>query len=283
METIRIPLQQQKQSEKYRGQGKTIGFVPTMGYLHQGHTSLMKKARQETEIVVVSIFVNPTQFAPGEDYEKYPRDLERDLDICRSEGVDIVFLPERKDMYYPTSATYVEEKNLSKILEGKSRPTHFRGVTTVVCKLFNIVKPHIAYFGAKDWQQAIIVTRMVEDLDIDTEIKILPTVREADGLAVSSRNSYFNEKERKAATILYRSLQEAREMIEAGERDAQKVEKRVKQTLEGEKLATLDYIAICDPYTLEPLSTVKDEAILLLAAYIGKVRLIDNLKVKRSI
>jgi len=280
MKTIKSPLKQQRESEKFKAQGRTIGFVPTMGYLHQGHASLIKEARRRTDIVVVSIFVNPTQFGPGEDYAKYPRDVQRDLDICRDEKVNIVFMPEKEDMYSPNFSTYVAEENLSKVLEGQSRPTHFRGVTTVVGKLFNIVKPNIAYFGAKDWQQAVIVTRMVQDLNIDTEIKILPTVREKDGLAVSSRNTYFNKTERQAATILYRSLQRAEEMIEKGETDVQKVKREVVQVLGKEKLAKLDYIAVCEPSTLKPVSKVKGEVILLLAVYIGKIRLIDNLKVR---
>ncbi len=228
MQIIKAPNKLTSIIKSLKKQGKTIGFVPTMGALHEGHVSLIKKARKENDIVVLSIFVNPTQFGPKEDYKKYPRNFSRDSAIAKKAGVDIIFAPSAKEMYEESFSTYVEETNLSNILEGAIRPGHFRGVTTVVLKLFNIVQPDISYFGQKDWQQAVIIKKMVKDLNLDTEIKVLPTIREKDGLAQSSRNIYLNKDEQKSATILYRSLTEAKRLIENGLTDAEEIKKRMR-------------------------------------------------------
>lgn len=252
-----------------------------MGCLHNGHISLIKKARKETDVVVLSIFVNPTQFGPKEDYKKYPRNFSRDSAIAKKAGVDIIFAPSTKKMYEKGFATYVEETNLSKILEGAIRPNHFRGVTTVVLKLFNIVQPDISYFGQKDWQQAVIIKKMVKDLNLDTGIKVLPTVREKDGLAQSSRNAYLNKEERKSATILYRSLIEAKRLIENDLTDAEEIKKRMKEMISKECLAKIDYVEIREPETLQPVKKISGKMVILLAVKIGKVRLIDNVIIKR--
>jgi pantoate--beta-alanine ligase len=277
MEIIKKPNKLRQVIKSLKSEGKSVGFVPTMGYLHDGHISLIKKARNETDIVVLSIFVNPIQFAPGEDYKKYPRDTERDNKTAEKEGVDIIFAPEVSDMYTKDYSTFVEEKELSKILEGASRPTHFRGVTTVVLKLFNIIQPDISYFGQKDFQQAVIIKKMVKDLNLDTKIKVLPTVREKDGLAQSSRNTYLNKAERKAATVLYRSLTEAKKLIEGGLDNTEKVKKKIKNIIDKESLAEIDYIEIREMETLKAIKEIKKRAVILLAVRIGKVRLIDNI------
>lgn len=259
---------------------KLIGFVPTMGYLHEGHLSLIRKARRECDEVIVSIFVNPTQFGRGEDYHSYPRDLKRDIALSEKEKVDVIFAPSVEEMYPEGYSTFVQvEGRLSSVLEGASRPGHFRGVCTVLVKLFNIINPDISFFGEKDFQQALIVKKMVEDLNIDTRIVLLPTVREEDGLAMSSRNSYFNKEERKAAIILYRSLKKAKEWIDQGERNSFRIIQKMKDFIAKEPLARIDYIAIVDSKSLEEVEQVERGNLIALAVYIGKVRLIDNMRV----
>jgi len=262
-------------------EGKIIGLVPTMGYLHQGHLALIKKAKEDCEVVVVSIFVNPVQFGRGEDYETYPRDLERDRDLCRREGVNVIFTPRVEEMYPQGYSTFVEvEGKLSSILEGASRPGHFRGVVTVLVKLFNIINPDYSYFGEKDYQQVLVVKKMVKDLNFNIQIIVLPTIREEDGLAISSRNSYLNKEERKAATILYRSLVAAKEQIKRGERNPHSLISFMKNLIEKEPLAHIDYIAVVDPKTLEEIEKIDKKALLALAVKIGETRLIDNMKIE---
>lgn len=260
-----------------RGTPGTWGFVPTMGYLHEGHLSLIRRARAENDHVAVSIFVNPTQFGPHEDYNRYPRDLERDLRLLEPLQVDLVFVPSVEEMYLPGFQTWVIVEELSRPLEGASRPGHFRGVATVVAKLFNIVQPDRAYFGQKDAQQAVVIRRMVRDLNFPVEIVVCPTVREPDGLALSSRNTYLNPQERQAATVLFRALQAAKARYEAGERDGERLREAMREVLRGEPLARVDYVSVADPETLEELSRVEGSALLSLAVYIGNTRLIDNL------
>ncbi|MGC9771885.1 4-phosphopantoate--beta-alanine ligase [Fervidobacterium islandicum] len=257
-------------------EGKSIGFVPTMGYLHKGHLSLVEAARKENDVVVVSIFVNPTQFGPNEDYNRYPRDLERDLRLLEPLGVDYVFNPAVEEMYPPMYSTYVEEIELSKYLCGASRPGHFRGVCTVVTKLFNIVKPTRAYFGQKDAQQFRVLRRMVRDLNMDVEMVEMPIVREEDGLAMSSRNVYLNPEERKEATRLYKSLLKAKELIESGERDVQKIKSEMLCVLDH-PLLKVDYVEIVDEETLRPVERIEKKVIVALAVFVGKARLIDNM------
>ncbi|AMW33364.1 pantoate--beta-alanine ligase [Fervidobacterium islandicum] len=257
-------------------EGKSIGFVPTMGYLHKGHLSLVEAARKENDVVVVSIFVNPTQFGPNEDYNRYPRDLERDLRLLEPLGVDYVFNPAVEEMYPPMYSTYVEEIELSKYLCGASRPGHFRGVCTVVTKLFNIVKPTRAYFGQKDAQQFRVLRRMVRDLNMDVEMVEMPIVREEDGLAMSSRNVYLNPEERKEATRLYKSLLKAKELIESGERDVQKIKSEMLCILDH-PLLKVDYVEIVDEETLRPVERIEKKVIVALAVFVGKARLIDNM------
>ncbi|AFG35881.1 pantothenate synthetase [Fervidobacterium pennivorans DSM 9078] len=256
--------------------GKSIGFVPTMGYLHKGHLSLVEAARKENDVVVVSIFVNPTQFGPNEDYNRYPRDLERDLRLLEPIGVDYVFNPSVEEMYPAMYSTYVEEVELSKYLCGASRPGHFRGVCTVVTKLFNIVKPTKAYFGQKDAQQFRVLRRMVRDLNMDVEMIEMPIVREEDGLAMSSRNVYLSPEERKEATRLYKSLLKAKELIESGERDVQKIKSEMLKILDH-PLLKVDYVEIVDEETLKPVEKIERKVIVALAVFVGKARLIDNM------
>ena len=261
---------------KLKREGKRIGFVPTMGYLHEGHLSLARYARRENDIVVISIFVNPTQFGPREDYRRYPRDLKRDLRLAREEGVDIVFYPSVEEMYPTKYRTYVEVEELSRVLCGKSRPGHFRGVTTVCAKLFNIVMPDVAYFGQKDAQQAIIIKRMVRDLNFPLKIKVLPIVREKDGLALSSRNVYLSSEERKEATVLYRSLKIAEQMVKEGVKDSRKIKRRVRSMISRKETAKIDYVEIVSLEDLEPVTVIDKPALLALAVWFGKARLIDN-------
>lgn len=266
--------------EKLRREGKIISLVPTMGYLHQGHVSLMAEGKKRGDVLVITIFVNPTQFGTGEDYDVYPRDLERDKKLAEHAGVDIIFSPAAREMYPQAYQTYVQVEEVTKNLCGLSRPTHFRGVTTVVAKLFNIVKPHIAIFGEKDFQQLVTIRQMVRDLNYDIEIVGMPTHREEDGLAMSSRNTYLNPKERKAAKSLYRSLLRASELFTSGEHQAEKIIGEVKKIIESEGIITVDYIKICDTENLKDLIVVDREAVLALAVKIGKTRLIDNLVLK---
>jgi pantoate--beta-alanine ligase len=254
-----------------------VGFVPTMGFLHEGHLSLVRQARAENASVIVSIFVNPTQFGPGEDFEQYPRDTERDLAFLAGEGTDVVFVPLAAEMYPERFDSWVEVGELTRRLEGAVRPGHFRGVTTVVAKLFNIVQPTKAYFGQKDAQQAAVIRKMAVDLDMNLEVVTLPTVREPDGLAMSSRNTYLNPEQRRAATVLYRALSLARELWAQGETDAGEVCHRMTELIQQEPLAAIDYISIADDGTLEELDRIKPPALVSLAVKIGRTRLIDNI------
>ncbi|HCF37994.1 pantoate--beta-alanine ligase [Thermosipho africanus Ob7] len=255
---------------------KTIGFVPTMGFLHEGHLSLVKAAKSENDITIVSIFVNPTQFGPNEDYNNYPRDLERDLSMLKDMEVDYVFVPSVEEMYPDSFSTYVEEIKLSRFLCGASRPGHFRGVCTVVTKLFNIVKPTRAYFGQKDAQQFRVLRRMVRDLNMDVELVEMPIVREPDGLALSSRNTYLNDEERKEAVRLYKSLLKAKELIESGEKDVEIIKNEMKKIL-THPLLRIDYIEIVDEENLEPVEKIDRRVIIAIAVFVGRARLIDNM------
>ena len=258
------------------GLPEPVGFVPTMGYLHEGHLSLARRAKEECASVVASIFVNPTQFGPGEDLSKYPRDLARDLSQLESVGVALVWTPTPEVMYPSGFQTWVTVEELTKGLEGAARPGHLRGVTTVVAKLFNAVQPRRAYFGQKDAQQAAVIRQMTKDLDFPIEIVVCPTVREADGLAMSSRNAYLDAEERQAATVLFRALSAAKTAFEGGERDAEKLRQIVRETVASEPLATLQYVSCADYDRLEELESVRGKALLSMAVFIGKTRLIDN-------
>lgn len=265
-----------EQVKAWKKEGLTVGLVPTMGYLHEGHASLIKKAVEDNDRVVTSIFVNPTQFAPTEDLESYPRDLEKDSKLCESLGVNLIFHPEPEEMYAPDFCTWVDMDVLSKTLCGKSRPIHFRGVCTVVSKLFNIVTPDRAYFGQKDAQQLAIIRRMVRDLNMDIEIVGCPIVREEDGLAKSSRNTYLNEEERKAALVLSQSIFLGQKMVKEGETDAAKIKAAMTEKIQSEPLARIDYVEIVDGLSMQPVDTVKSPILAAIAVYIGKTRLIDN-------
>jgi len=256
--------------------GKTIGLVPTMGSLHEGHLSLVRESRRRCEATVVSIFVNPVQFGPKEDIDQYPRDLDRDRTMLEREGADLLFHPGIGDMYPEGYKTYVEVHDLQDRLCGASRPGHFRGVSTVVLKLFNIVEPDMAFFGRKDAQQAVILEKMVSDLNLAVKIVVMPIVREPDGLAMSSRNSYLKAEERKAALILSRSLQEARSLWTRGEMRVPELVKRMRRVLASEPLAKPDYVEIVHPETLDPLDEIRGKGLIAMAVFIGKTRLIDN-------
>jgi len=251
--------------------------VPTMGYLHQGHLELVRRARAENKTVVASIFVNPTQFGPKEDFASYPRDPERDLALLEKEGTDIVFMPGAEEMYPEGFNSWVEVEKVADRLEGALRPGHFRGVATVVCKLFNIVQPHRAYFGQKDAQQLIVIKKMVADLDMDIEVIAVPTVREPDGLAMSSRNTYLDPEERKAALVLWKALSLAQERWQKGERSAERLRQEMTALIQKEPRATIDYVSIADPDSLEELSRIDGAALVSMAVRIGKTRLIDNI------
>ncbi len=266
----------------FRQAGKRIGFVPTMGALHEGHRSLMRVARRECEVLVASVFVNPTQFGPGEDFEQYPRPIDADLAACRDEGVDVVFIPSVAEMYPPGEVTRVSVARLTEGLCGRHRPGHFDGVTTVVAKLFNIVQPDRAYFGQKDAQQAVVIRRMVRDLTWPLEIVVCPTVREADGLAMSSRNAYLSPGERRQATSLHAALLWGKEQIQAGERRVMKLTAGMRGRVEAAGPCWIDYIELVDAETLEPLSTAAGACLLALAVRIGSTRLIDNMPVDAS-
>jgi pantoate--beta-alanine ligase len=259
-----------------RAAGRRIGLVPTMGYLHDGHLSLVRAARQDNDVVVMSIFVNPKQFGPQEDFTAYPRDLAHDLRLAQEAGVDAVFSPPVTEMYPPDFNTAVIVNELTEPLCGASRPGHFQGVTTVVAKLFNIVGPHRAYFGQKDYQQALVIQKMVHDLLMPLEVVVCPTVREADGVAMSSRNAYLNSSERQAAQVLCRALRLAAERLAQGERQGQRLTAQLRQCIAAEPQARLDYVAICDPQTLQEVETLSGTVLVVLAVYIGKTRLIDN-------
>ena len=265
-----------------RQHGLVIGLVPTMGALHTGHISLIRAARAETGFVVVSIFVNPTQFGPNEDFHRYPRPFEQDVQVCAAEGVDLIFHPEPAALYPAGFHTFVEVSDLQDVLCGTSRPGHFRGVTTVVCKLFNIIEPDYAYFGQKDAQQARILEQMVLDLDVPVRLRICPIVREPDGLALSSRNQYLDPGQRRQAVVLTKALNAARRQIEAGERDARVIQRGLKERIADTPGAVLDYAAVVDAVTLQPLERLQGELLLALAVKFGSTRLIDNILISPS-
>ncbi|MCT4597903.1 MAG: pantoate--beta-alanine ligase [Vallitalea sp.] len=274
-------IQKLRQSlDTKRLEGKNIGFVPTMGYLHQGHLSLIKSSAKENDVTVLSIYVNPTQFAPNEDLDNYPRDLENDTKIAEEAGADIIFIPNNKMMYIDNHVTYVNVHELTDNLCGLSRPTHFQGVTTIVTKLFNIVQPKRAYFGQKDAQQAIIIKRMVKDLNIPVDIVVCPIIREHDGLAMSSRNTYLNQQERSEATILNESLQKAKLLIEAGERDSKVIKNTIESMINSKPSANIDYISIVSQETLKDITTIKGSILIAIAVKMGNTRLIDNIQME---
>lgn len=265
-------------SRRIKAEGMRLGFVPTMGFLHEGHLSLVRASLRDADQTVVSIFVNPAQFAPHEDFKDYPRDLDRDLDMLRHEGVDTVFTPSAGELYPTDYATYVEVHGLQERLCGRSRPVFFRGVCTVVLKLFHIVSPDVAFFGQKDAQQALIIKRMVRDLHLDVSIEVCPIVREEDGLARSSRNIYLDPEQREASLCLFRSLEHARSMIQEGERNARRIKEGMLEVIGSEPQAGIDYVEIVAPETLLPREVVQDGDLIALAVYIdGRVRLIDNM------
>jgi pantoate--beta-alanine ligase len=276
MQVIETIDAMQKQCEELRLSGKTIALVPTMGFFHEGHLELMKVGRGLTDILAISIFVNPTQFGPSEDFQTYPRDMEGDLAGARSVGVDLVFAPSVQEMYPDGYQTKISVERVTKHLCGLSRPDHFDGVTTVVAKLFHIAKPHLAIFGKKDYQQLTAVKRMVKDLDMDIRIIGVPTFREPDGLAMSSRNTYLTPEERKSALCLKKSLDLAREMFRQGEKYAQRIKDAVEKLILSHPFTEIDYISICDPMSLEDADRIEERAILALAVRVGKARLIDN-------
>jgi len=261
----------------WRRAGKRIGFVPTMGALHEGHLSLVRASKAETDCTVVSIYVNPTQFGPTEDFARYPRNLERDMELLSREGVEAVFAPDDAEMYPPGYNTWVEVKGVSEPLEGKCRPGHFRGVATVVLKLFNIVQPDVTYFGAKDYQQSLVVRQLIRDLNLPIELKVLPTVREPDGLAMSSRNSYLSPDARSRATVLWKSLQKAQDLLAQGERDPQVIQEAMRQIILSVPGTSIDYVALVDPETLSPVSTITGPTLAAVAVRLEGTRLIDNL------
>jgi pantoate--beta-alanine ligase len=262
----------------WRRQGKRIGLVPTMGYLHEGHLSLARESRRRADVTVVSVFVNPAQFGPTEDFKQYPRDLEKDAAYLKDVGVDVLFYPDASEIYPPGYRTYVEVEGLQDRLCGRSRPGHFRGVATIVLKLFDIVAPDQAFFGAKDAQQVLIIRRMAADLDLDLEVVTCPIVREPDGLALSSRNAYLSPEERRAARVLSAGLRWAEKAVAAGERDAGKLVAGVRSIIEAEPLARIDYVEAVDPETLEPVAAVDGEVLVTLAVFVGSTRLIDNIR-----
>lgn len=259
-----------------RGEGKRLAFVPTMGYLHEGHLSLLRAARAAGDVVVLSIFVNPTQFGAGEDFDSYPRDLSRDAEMARAVGADWLFAPRASAMYLAGFSTWVEVEGLTGNLCGASRPGHFRGVTTVVCKLFNIVQPHVAFFGQKDFQQLAVIRRMSADLNLPVEVRGLPIVREADGLAMSSRNVKLTPDQRRQALALFDGIRLAAAQVKAGERDSRRVLAAVRERIQQEPEARIDYIQVCHDETLSDLETIGPHAVLLLAVRVGATRLIDN-------
>ena len=259
---------------------RLIGFIPTMGYLHEGHVSLIRKARLDTDCVVVSIFVNPIQFGPKEDFKRYPRDLDRDLKLCKANAVDIVFAPEAESIFPEDFLTYVNVEGLSDVLCGSSRPGHFKGVTTIVAKLFNIVRPNIAYFGQKDAQQAVVIEKMVKDLNMPLRIRVMPTVREKDGLAM--RNIYLKPEERKEALSLYKSLKLAEELYKKGERNPEAIISKMRNLILRHRDLNIDYISIVDINTLKTIDRISGKALVAVAAWVGKTRLIDNVVLKED-
>ncbi len=277
MQICKTIAELKKKIKEIKNEGKTVGFVPTMGYLHEGHLSLMRQARKENDFVIISIFVNPTQFEPNEDLATYPRDLQRDVELAKSVGVELIFAPEAEEIYPENYKTIVEVIDLSQSLCGVTRPGHFKGVCTVVTKLFNIVQPDRAYFGQKDAQQVIIIRQMVKDLHIPVEVIAGPIVREADGLAMSSRNKYLKSEERQAALVLFKALTIAREAIQTGERRAELIEQIIIQMIAKEPSVIIDYVSVVSGVTLEKISHLEGQVLIALAVFIGKTRLIDNI------
>lgn len=263
-----------------RKEGKSIGLVPTMGYLHEGHASLIGAARKQHDSVILSVFVNPMQFGPKEDFDRYPRDLKRDARIAAEAGADILFHPSADEMYPQRYATYVNVERLADGLCGSSRPGHFRGVATVVAKLFGITRPHAAYFGRKDAQQVAVIRKMAGDLNMGVKIKVMPTVREKDGLAMSSRNAYMTERERADAAVIYRALRKAESLVMAGQRSSRRIIAAMAQMIAGVPSVKVEYISIVDPEEMSELETVSSDAIVSVAARVGRTRLIDNIEVK---
>ncbi|SEM34061.1 pantothenate synthetase [Syntrophus gentianae] len=276
MKIIATVPEMQRYSEALRNSGKKIAFVPTMGYFHDGHLNLMREARKQGDCVVISIYVNPTQFGPSEDLEKYPRNFERDSKLAEEVGVDVIFFPSNAEMYPDHYQTYVTVEEVTKNLCGLSRPVHFRGVATVCAKLFNMVKPHMAIFGKKDFQQLVTIKRMVSDLNMDLQIFGLPTTRETDGLAMSSRNVYLSPEERQSALCLSLSLKKAKESYDQGERDAGRILESITNYIKGIPFTRIDYIKICDTTTMQDVSSLEKESVLALAVFVGSTRLIDN-------
>ena len=274
MQVVHTVAEMKKLRRKCKG---SVGLVPTMGYLHEGHLELVRQAKSENRAAVATIFVNPTQFGPSEDFKSYPRDLDRDLALLEKVKTDIVFVPSDKEMYAEGYNTWVEVRGITARLEGKSRPTHFQGVTTVCNKLFQIIEPDRAYFGQKDAQQAIVIQRMVSDLNMNLEIVVCPTVRESDGLAMSSRNTYLTKEDRVSAVVLYKSLCLAKDMYEKGERDAAAIKKAMNSQISGVAAAKLDYISIADTGTLDEVEKIRGRVLVSLAVRLGKPRLIDNI------
>lgn len=280
MEIIQSPVEMQRVAEDYRRKGKSIGLVPTMGALHEGHLSLIRRCRAEDDLTLMSLFVNPTQFNSQADLDRYPRDLDADARRARAEGVDIIFAPTVEGIYPVGYATYIDVERLTDRWEGACRPGHFRGVATVCTKLFTICRPHKAYFGQKDYQQSLVVQRLVADLNLGLEIVVLPTVREPDGLAMSSRNVLLSPEERRQATVLFRALFRAQAAVRAGEGDARRLGAAIEQEIRSTPLAVLDYVGVCDAETLEPLEQITGNAVAVVAARFGTTRLIDNVLLK---
>jgi pantoate--beta-alanine ligase len=283
MEVFKTINEMKEFSSQARRAGKTIAFVPTMGFFHEGHLSLMREGRRRGDFLVVSLFVNPTQFAPHEDFKNYPRDFERDSKMAEAVGTDILFAPEAGEMYPSDHQTHVRVEKVTRNLCGQSRPTHFQGVATVVLMLFEIVMPHVAIFGQKDYQQLVTIRQMVKDLHMSVEVMGMPTVREADGLAMSSRNTYLLPEERKAALSLYRSLQTAKELLQKGEQRASRILDEMNGILQSEPLVRRDYVQICDANTLQEVDRIEGDVVVALAAYLGKTRLIDNLVYRKPL
>ncbi|MGQ9708251.1 MAG: pantoate--beta-alanine ligase [bacterium] len=279
MRVVRKVSEMQRLGQQLCTKGKT-GLIPTMGALHEGHLELIRVARHQCDYVVVSIFVNPIQFGPQEDYRSYPRDFARDQHLLKGVGADVIFYPDVTEMYPAGYSTYVDVEGLTRFLCGRSRPGHFRGVATVVTKLFNIVRPSLAVFGQKDIQQAFVIKRMVRDLNFDIEVVIVPTVREPDGLAMSSRNAYLTSEQRRQAVVLFRSLQLAKSLIQNGERNASRLKRAMGRLINSESEGRIEYIEIVDTEWLEPVRKIKGEVVVALAVYFGKARLIDNLIIR---
>ena len=277
MKIIKTPKEMASLVRGLREKNKKIGFVPTMGYFHEGHLSLIRQAKKDNDIVVVSIFVNPTQFAPGEDYNTYPRDFKTDSKLAKPAGCDIIFNPSVRSMYLKSSLTYVRVSGLSKVMCGSTRPNHFKGVTTICTKLFNIIAPDIAYFGQKDYQQAIIIKQLVSDLNINVRIKIMPIVREKNGLAMSSRNKYLSQRQRESASTIYKSLKYANALIKSGAKNSSNVKAAIKKMLLKEKDILIDYIKIVNPDSLTNKNKIDSKVLIALAVKIGRTRLIDNI------